>query len=157
LKWSDHVKHISAKASRVLNYLRHTLFASPSTVKAATYNCLVRPILEYAAPAWYLYSARDTDQLEAIQRRAARWACGSRWNPQTCCWSQSSTSCLNDLQWPSLHSRQLYLTVVQIHDKRVSIPFNSFFKFSNNFTRSHSLSISVISSTINAYRYSFFC
>ena len=32
LKWSDHVKHITAKASRSLNYLRHTLFASPSTV-----------------------------------------------------------------------------------------------------------------------------
>ena len=41
LKWSDHVKHITAKASHSLNYLRHTLFASPSTVKSAAYNCLV--------------------------------------------------------------------------------------------------------------------
>ena len=60
LKWSDHVKHISAKAFYVLNYLRHTLFASPSTVKATAYNCLDRPILEYTAPAWYMYILPET-------------------------------------------------------------------------------------------------
>ena len=99
LKWSDHVKHISAKASRSFNYLRHTLFVSPSTVKAAAYNYLVRPLLEHAAPVWYLYSARDTAQLEAIQQRAAHWVCGSRQSPHTCNWSKSSTSCLHGLNY----------------------------------------------------------
>ena len=49
--------------------------------------------------------------------------------------------------------------VVQVRDIphiTVSIPFNSLFKFSDKCTRSHSLSIATISSTINAYRYSFF-
>ena len=89
LKWSDHVKHITAKASHSLNYLRHTLFASPPTVKSAAYNCLVRPLLEYVSPVWYLHTARDIDRLEAIQRRAARWVCGSRWNPHSHNWSKS--------------------------------------------------------------------
>ena len=111
LKWSDHVKHIIAKASRSLNYLRHTLFASPSTVKSAAYNCLVRPLLEYASPVWYLHTVRDFDRLEAIQRRAAHWVCGSRWNPHSHNWSKSSTSCLQDLRWPALHTRQSYFTI----------------------------------------------
>ena len=116
LKWSDHVKHITAKDCRSLDYLRHTLFASPSTVKSAAYNCLVRPLLEYASPVWYLHTARDIDRLEAIQRRAARWVCGSRWNPHSHNWSKSSTSCLQDLRWPALHTRQSYFTITQVHD-----------------------------------------
>ena len=159
LKWSDHVKHITAKASRSLNYLRHTLFASPSTVKSAAYNCLVRPLLEYASPVWYLHTARDIDRLEAIQRRAARWVCGSRWNPHSHNWSKSSTSCLQDLRWPVLHTRQSYFTITQVHDilhDRVSIPFNSHFKFSSTNTRSHSLSLTTSSYTINSYRFPFF-
>ena len=131
LKWSDHVKYITAKASRSLNYLRHTLFASPSTVKSAAYNCLVRPLLEYASPVWYLHTARDIDRLEAIQRRAARWVCGSRWNPHSHNWSKSSTSCLQDLRWPALHTRQSYFTITQVHDilhDRVSIPIQLTFQ-----------------------------
>ena len=38
----------------------------------------------------------------------------------------------------------------------VIIPFNSHFKFSSTNTRSHSLSLTTSSSTINAYRFSFF-
>jgi len=73
LKWSDHVKYISARATHSLNYLRHTLFSTTPFVKSAAYNCLIRPLLEYASPVWYLHS---TDKLEAIQRHAAGWVCG---------------------------------------------------------------------------------
>ena len=89
--------YISVIASHSINILRHTLFASPSTVNAAAYNCLVGPLLECAAHVWYLYSAGDTAQLEEIQQRAACWVCGSKWNPYTRNWSKSSTSCLQDL------------------------------------------------------------
>ena len=46
----DHVKHLAAKASRSLNYLRHSLFASLLSIKAAAYRCIVHLILEYASP-----------------------------------------------------------------------------------------------------------
>ena len=96
---------------------------------------------------------------KAIQRRAAHWVCGSRWNPHSHNWSKSSTSCLQDLRWPALHTCQSYFTITQVHDilhDRVSIPFNSHFKFSSTNTRSHSLSLTTSSSTINAYGFSFF-
>ena len=50
LKWSDHIKHVTAKATSVL---RHFLYTCLSSVKAAVYKCIVRPILEYASPVWY--------------------------------------------------------------------------------------------------------
>ena len=77
-----HVKHISAKASRTLNFLRQYLFAIRSVVKATAHNCLVRPF-EYASPIWYLRTKKDIDYLEAIQRHVARWVHGSRWNLHT--------------------------------------------------------------------------
>ena len=86
LKWNDHVKCVTAKSSRTLNHLRHALYTCPSSVKAAVYRCIVRPLLEYASPVWYLYSPGDIKKLEAVQRRAARWVCGSRWNAtRQCC------------------------------------------------------------------------
>jgi len=80
LKWNDHVKLITAKASRTLNYLSHSLYTCPLSVKAAVYKCIVCPLLEYTSPVWYLYSLSDINQLEAVQRQAARWVCGSCWN-----------------------------------------------------------------------------
>ena len=88
LKWSDHVKHITAKATRSLNVLRHSLYTCPPSVKSAVYKYVVRPILEYASPVWYLHSSGDIKQLESVQRRAARWVCGSRWNPVNRHWSK---------------------------------------------------------------------
>jgi len=67
------------------NYLHHTLFSCSASVKATAYKAIVRPILEHASPVWYLYSAKDVFLLKLIQRRAARWACGSRWSPVIVC------------------------------------------------------------------------
>jgi len=57
LKWSDHIKHVIAKATRSLNVLRHSLNTCPSSVKAAVYKCIVRHILDYASPVWHLNSS----------------------------------------------------------------------------------------------------
>ena len=98
LKWNDHVKCITAKSSKTLNHLRHALYTCPSSVKTAVYRCIVRPLLEYASSVWYLYSPGDIKKLEAVQRRAARWVCGSRWNATRQCWSRTSDSCLDQLK-----------------------------------------------------------
>ena len=132
LKWSDHVKHLVAKASSTLNYLRHTLFSSPSTVKAIAYKSIVRPILEYASPVWCLHLTKDVSHLESIQRRAARWVCGSKWNPVSHMWNKSSDYCLQELKWSPLHTRRLFFSICLTHDilhNRVAIPFLRHFQF----------------------------
>ena len=148
LKWSDHVKYITAKATRPLNVLRHSLY---------TYKCIVRPILEYASPVWYLHSSGDIKQLENVQRRAARWVCGSRWNPMHKQWSKSSDHCINQLKWPSLHLRQNYFTICQAHsilNHQSALPSSQFFSTVNRHpSKPFALDTSI--STIGPYRYSF--
>ena len=159
LKWGDHMKHLVAKASRSLNYLRHTLFSCSASVKATAYRAVVRPILEYASPVWCLHTKKDVTNLEAIQRRAARWVCGSRWDTINHNWSRSSDSCLQELHWPTLHTRRSYFSTSLTHDilhNRVAIPFSKYFQFSITVTRSHPMSLFIPSSTINSRRFSFF-
>ena len=77
LSWSDHCKYMSAKASKTLNFLRHTLWGATTAAKSVAYKCLVRPLLEYACTVWNPHTAADKATLESVQRRAARWTCGS--------------------------------------------------------------------------------
>ena len=42
------------------------------------YKSLVRPVIEYAAPAWNPYVAKDVLGLERIQRIASRLALGQK-------------------------------------------------------------------------------
>jgi len=151
LKWGDHVEHLSAKATRSLNYLRHTLFSCPMYIKAVAYKSLVRSVLEYASPVWCLHTLKDKSQLESVQQRAARWVCHSRWNPDSQSWSKSSASCLQELMWPSLHS----ILAHDILHQRISIPFNKHFQFSKTNMRSHPLSLCIPSTTIDPYHHSF--
>ena len=145
----DHVKHLAAKASRSLNYLRHTLFSCSPSVKASAYKAIVRPILEYASPVWCLHSVKDVSQLESIQCRAAHWVYGSRWISVNRSLTKSSDSCLQELNWSPLHTRS-YFSISLTHDilhNRVAIPFSQYFQFSTTITRSHSMTLCIPSST----------
>ena len=158
LKWSDHVKYITAKATRSLNVLRHSLYTCPPSVKSAVYKCIVRPMLEYASPVWYLHSSGDIKQLESVQRRAARWVCGSRWNPVNRHWSKSSDHCISHLGWPSLHQRRNYFTICQVHNilnQQTAIPSSQYFSTVNRHPSNPS-ALDTSISTIGPYRYSFF-
>ena len=120
--------------------------------------CVVRLILEYASPVWYLHSSGDIKQLEGIQRRAARWVCGSRWSPAHKCWSKSSDYCMNHLNWPNLHQRQDYFSICQLHNimnHESAIPFSQYFSRQNRHP-SNPFALDTSISTINPYHYSFF-
>ena len=152
------VKCTTAKKTRSLNILQHSLYTYPSSVKAAVYRCIVHPILEYASLVWYLYSFGDINQLESVQCRAARWVCGSQWNPVHKHWPKSSDYCINQLEWPSLHQRQNYFAICQVHNilnHRSAISFSQYFPTVNRHPSNPS-ALGISTSTINPYSHSFF-
>ena len=45
-------------------------------IQRQAYKALVRPTVEYSATVWDPYVAKNIQQVEMIQRRAARWVLG---------------------------------------------------------------------------------
>ena len=88
------------KANTSLSFLRRILASLPTQTKAQCYKTLVRPILEYASPVWDPYTASNIDQLERVQRRAARFVVGDYKT------TSSTSQMIRDLEWPSLQQRR---------------------------------------------------
>ena len=57
---------MSAKASKVLNFLRHTLWDATTEAKFVTYKCLLRPLLEYACTVWNSHTVSDRAFHESV-------------------------------------------------------------------------------------------
>ena len=73
LTFSTHISNICSRASSTLGFLRRNLQHTPSHLRRNAYFSLVRSTLEYAATVWDPVSKAEIDQLENIQRRAARF------------------------------------------------------------------------------------
>ena len=52
LRWDDHINTITAKANRTLGFLRRNMRGCKSSARAAAYQGLVRPTLEYTCSTW---------------------------------------------------------------------------------------------------------
>ena len=106
---------------------------------------------------WSPHTARDISGLESVQRRAARWTCGSQWDPISRKWNKSSDDCLDSLHWPSLTDRRNYLSVSALYDilnNRTSLNFYDYYRCNTSCTRAHELPIVPLLSSINSHRYS---
>ena len=68
LSWSKHIDITTKKANQTLGFLKRKIF------KPVTYKTHVRPQLEYASTVWYPNTTTYINKVEAVQRRAARWA-----------------------------------------------------------------------------------
>ena len=96
MDWGQHISEISSKATKTLGFLRRSLAFAPRSTKEVAYKTLVRPKLENAAPIWSPYSKLQINQVEKVQRTAARWTC-RRWRN-----TSSVGEMLDELEWPSL-------------------------------------------------------
>ena len=100
LDWGQHVSEISCKATKTMGFLRRNLALAPKHTKEVAYKTLVRPQLEYAAPIWNPYHKLQIQEVEKVQRTAARWTC-RRWRN-----TSSVGDMLDELEWPSLEARR---------------------------------------------------
>ena len=100
LNWNQHIEDVSKKANSSLAFLRRNVTSCPPDVKAQCYKSLVRPILEYASPVWDPYTGTSISQLEAVQRRAARFVMGDYRT------TSSTSQMIATLGWPTLQQRR---------------------------------------------------
>ena len=100
MDWGQHVSEISSKATKTLGFLRRNLAFAPRSTKEVAYKTMVRPKLEYTAPLWSPHSKLQNNQIEKVQRTAARWTC-RRWRN-----TSSVGVMLDELEWPSLEARR---------------------------------------------------
>ena len=80
--------------------LRRNLSGCTQDTRALAYKALVRPVLEYASTVWDPYQANHIRKIEAVQRKAARFATGQNSR------DVSVDGLLNTLQWRSLQERR---------------------------------------------------
>ncbi|KAL8588919.1 hypothetical protein ACOMHN_012957 [Nucella lapillus] len=73
LKWGKHIANISRKAGSTVGFLRRNLRNCPKECRRLAYIALVRSRLEYAATVWDPYYNQDSENLERVQRQAARF------------------------------------------------------------------------------------
>ena len=78
LTWTKHVEELVHKANMVLGLLKRTVRNKNMKKFTILNKTLVRPILEYASPAWSPRLSKDIHEIEKLQRRASRVALGQR-------------------------------------------------------------------------------
>ena len=101
-----------------MGFLRHNLALAPRQTKEVAYKTLVRPQLEYAAPIWNPYHKLQIQEVEKVQRTAARWTY-MRWRN-----TSSVGDMLDELECPSLEARRAKSSLTffyKIHSGTVSL------------------------------------
>ena len=109
MDWGQHILEISSKATKTLGFLRRNLACAPRSSKEVAYKTFVRPKLEYAAPIWSPYSKLQINQVEKVQRTAARLTC-RRWRN-----TSSVGEMLDELEWPSLEASRDLSSLLLFH------------------------------------------
>ena len=71
-KWHNHASTIASKANSVLGWFKSSFMSREPELWKKLYSTYIRPHLEFAAPAWNLYSKQDIDRVEKVQRRATK-------------------------------------------------------------------------------------
>ena len=101
LSWPPHIDNTTKKANQTLGFLKRNQRVHNKDLKSVAYKTLVRPQLEYASTVWYLHHDKDINKVEAVQRRAARWA------TRDYKYTSSVTAMLKDLNWRPLDQRRI--------------------------------------------------
>ncbi len=153
LSWGNHINNVVCRANRTIGFLRRNIHACPKEVKTAAYTTLVRPTIEYAAAVWDPYSKNHIMQLDAVQRRAARFVNNNFYDKD----QGAVTSMLNNLNWETLEQRRAKIRDVLMYKvvhNLVDIP--SVLLIPSDSRTRGSTGFRTIYSRIDTYKYSFF-
>ena len=110
LNWKKQYSSLISSCKKTLSFIRRNLPKAPVKVKEICYKTLIRPKLEYACPVWDPHHKIHIDNLEKVQKAAARFVTGN-YQMET----GNSLKNLETLGWDSLEERRLKtkLTIFQ--------------------------------------------
>lgn len=154
LSWSPNIDSISKKANQSLGFLKRNIKVHNKDLKSTAYTTLVRPQLEYASTVWSPHTATNITKLEAVQRRAARWA--TRDYQRT----SSVTQMIQDLNWRTLEQRCIdsrLILMYKITYDLVAIPAVDYLISNTRQSRhNHQLAYRQIPTLKDYYKYTYF-
>ena len=99
LSFNKHMDFSIKKASDRLRFVHRNLYSASKETKSVAYFTLVHPIVEYASIVWDPHYKTYIQNVEMVQRSAARFVCNRYHN------KSSITEMLDDLNWPTLAER----------------------------------------------------
>ena len=108
LSWGPQIKSVAGKAKQKLGFLRRNLKISCRNTKTTAYRPLCRSTLEYCCSSWDPHLENQKDELNKVQRQAARFVCGLYGQ------GTSPTAMLETLGWESLEHRRKKMLVGSI-------------------------------------------
>ena len=142
-------QYICTKANRTLSFLRRNLSACPQDVKESAYKGLVCPVLEYSSSVWD--PAPPKDELEKIQKRAARYVTGNYIYE-----TGSMTGILEQLRWESLKKRRTDSRLIMLYKGlkgAASIPTNDLVPPTRHVRKHHSLAFQTHFANTDIYNF----
>ena len=154
LKWNSHIRNVCSKANRTLGFLRRNMFSCPKDVKGAAYKSMVRPILEYGSTVWDPHYNGLNDELENVQKRAARFVTRN-YSYET----GSMTGILEELKWETLQKRRKDNRLILLYKGlkgKARIPTDDLIPKNRRCRNQHSLVFQIPTASKDAYLKSFF-
>ncbi|XP_077999769.1 uncharacterized protein LOC144452542 [Glandiceps talaboti] len=156
LSWAQHIHQTTNKANSILGLLKRNLWNCSRNTKEIAYKTLVRPRLEYCSTIWDPYQKTHQEQLEKVQRRAARFVTNDYRR------TTSITAILKTLDWESLQNRRTKSRLVTIFKETHGItPTNIKHLHQENQTKHNTrqtqkLNYNTIRSNKDCYHYSLY-
>ena len=154
-QWS-HIHQITASANRTLAFIRYNLHSCPINIKTTAYTTLVRPLLEHSSSVWDPQTQTLINQIEMVQRRAARFCLNDYTSREAGCVSEM----LNQLHLQLLITRRTNRRLT-IHHKAIyghqSLPVNNLLQPVQRLSRHlNNKAFNTIHASKNCYKYSYF-
>ena len=153
LEWTKHINAITTKANSKLSFLRRNLKGCPEKLRETVYLALVRSFLEYSATVWHPHQKYNSDKLEMVQRRAARFVKG-RYGMY-----ESVTQMLEELTWVPLSKRREHARLIlfyKIINNLAMVPHSCLEKADGRTRKNHNLKFRHIGYNGDPYGQSFF-
>ena len=95
---------MSDKGNKTLGFIRRNLKDCTKPVKSAAYTSMVRPTMEYASSVWDPTNRKKIENLEKVQKRAARFVFNNYTDRTPGC----VTKMVESLKWEKLEERRKY-------------------------------------------------